>query len=520
MNTLIHTPDTGQSFKDLLFRNKRNRTILWLAAIAIVIQFAVFKYLYPYANYIHGDSFSYLDAAIKNYDISTYPIGYSKFLRLFSVFNRTDYTLAAFQYLFIQFSSLYLLFTIFYFYSTGRIIQYVLLAFMVFNPLLLHLGNLVSSDCLFASLSLTWFALLLWLIHRPSKRLLVLHTIVLFIAFTVRYNALMYPVIALMAFGLSSMPLRSKLIGLGAVALLCGSFIGFNMYKYKQVTGYSQYSPFSGWQFANNAMYAYRYVDSADRKPVPVQYYALDTTIRNFYDRTRDLTMNPSEKAMASTFYMWSTGMPLMDYRDRLFSKTKDSAAEFKKWASMGPLYKSYGIHIIRQYPLYFLQYFVWPNTRKYFAPPVEFLEDYNTGVNYVPKSAKNWFGYKTVNIHSRMKKAKTWVLDPIPIISGITNIVLLVGLLYYIILKGWKNNPAFNKAIILGSSLWMCNAGFTIFASSAALRFQSFPILMSFIFCSLLVDWMLQLIHKMKEEEKLKTETAVPNDISIVNIS
>src|SRR5882757_8736154 len=124
MNNMQNAPANEQSFKEFLFHDRRSLRILYLAAAAIVIQFGIFKYLYPYANYIHGDSFSYINAAEKNLDINTYLIGYSKFLRLFSVFNRTDYVLTAFQYLFIECSALYLLFTIFYFYKPGRVMQY------------------------------------------------------------------------------------------------------------------------------------------------------------------------------------------------------------------------------------------------------------------------------------------------------------------------------------------------------------------------------------------------------------
>ena len=502
MNTLQNTPVAEQSFKEFLFKNRRNRTILWLAAIAIVIQFAIFKYLYPYANYIHGDTFSYLKAAEENLNINFYPIGYSKFLRLFSVFNRTDYILTLFQYITIQCGALYLLFTLFYFYKPGKVIQYILLSFMVFNPLFLHLGNLISSDCLFTAISLTWFALLLWIVHRPSTKFIVWHTIVFFIAFTVRYNALIYPLITLLAFGLSNMTVRKKIIGLGIAVLLCGSFMGFTMYKYKQLTGYWQFSPFSGWQFANNAMYAYRYVDSADRKPVLAKYFALDSTIRRFYDRTRNLAMNPSEKEMASTFYMWSKGLPLMDFRDSLFKIRGKVKSDFKEWSCMGPLYKDYGIYIIRQYPLYFLKYFAWPNSRKYFAPPVEFLQTYNSGYSTVSNHAMKWFGYNSLNVNTRMKNPKTWVLEIFPILSGIVNVMMLFGLLYYCLLKGWQSSGSFNKAIIMAAALWLMNAAFTILASSAALRFQSFPVILSTIFALLLVDWMGQLMKRMKIEQ------------------
>jgi hypothetical protein len=519
MNTKQYTPAYEESFKQFLFNNRRNRIILYLAAAAIIIQFGIFKYLYPFASYIHGDSFSYLNAADKNLTINTYLVGYSKFLRLFSVFAKPDYMLVAFQYLFIQCSVLFLLFTIFYFYKPGKVIQMVLLSFMILNPLFLHLGNMISSDGVFLSLSCIWFALLLWIIHRPSNKIIIWHAIVIFIAFTVRYNALIYPFIAGLAFWLSKLPIRKKIAGVGFGLALCGLFVGFTSYQYKRLTGYWQYSPFSGWQFANNAMYAYRSVDTADYKPVPKKFYVLDTMIRNFYYMTRNVSVFPSEKAMASTFYMWSPNMPLMRFRDSLFIKAKDSTAgEFKKWASMGPFYKSYGLYTIRQYPWQFVKYFIWPNARKYYAPPVEFLEQYNSGKKHVTPQAKIWFGYTSQKIKTRMYDGKVWILEFYPILSGIINVVMLFGLLYYILLKGWQYNTIFNKMIIIAGSVWLINAAFTIFASSAALRFQSFPIILTTVFALLLIDWMAQLIRSMRLEQnkqKILNEQFPPEAIA-----
>ncbi|WP_143774360.1 hypothetical protein [Niastella vici] len=504
------------TFKLFLFHNKRNRLILYLSAAAIITQFAIFKYLYPFASYIHGDSFSYLGAAANNLTLNTYLIGYSKFLRVFNTFAKPDYTLVAFQYLFIQSSVLFLLFSIFYFYKTGQIIQNILLCFMVFNPLFLHLGNMVSSDGVFLALSCTWFALLLWIIHQPTKKIIFWQAIILLIAFTMRYNALIYPFIAGVAFWLSALPWKKKLAGVGLGLTLCGLFVGFTMYQYKKLTGYWQYSPFSGWQFSNNAMYAYRSVDSADRKPVPDKFRALDNRIRNFYYQTKNKAKFPTEQAEASTFYMWSPSMPLMQYRDSLFRKTKDSLAEFKKWASMGPFYKEYGLYIIRKYPGHFLMHFVWPNSRKYYAPPIEFLEEYNGGNDLVNMGTKEWFGYKSPKVKVRMGNKKVWVLNFYPILSGIINIVMLFGLFYYMLLKGWQYNSTFNKTIIMAGAVWLINACFTIFASSAALRFQSFPIILTTTFALLLIDWMIQLMRSMQLEAKSKQKAVLGLDNDI----
>jgi hypothetical protein len=367
-----------------------------------------------------------------------------------------------------------------------------LLLFMVFNPLFLHLANLISSDGIFLGLSLFWFSLLLWIIHQPSWKIILLHALVLFMAFTVRYNALIYPFISAGAYLLSRLPWRTKLAGIGIGMMLCGIFVFYTSYKYKSLTGYWQYSPFSGWQLANNAMYAYRYVDAKDRMPVPDKFRILDHMIRQYFDSTRDIKKHPQESLEASTVYMWTPSLPLFKYRESIF-KMDTSASESKKWATMGPLYKSYGLTIITKYPLHFARHFIWPNAIKYYAPPVEFLERYNSGRNNVTELTKNWFNYKSLNVFSRTQN-EVWVLSFYPILSGIINVIMLCTLICFIVLKGWEIESNFRMAVMAGGAVWLLNAGFTIFASSAALRFQAFPLLLSTIFAVLLLNWLWKL--------------------------
>jgi hypothetical protein len=498
------------TFSDFLFKNKRNRFIIIISGIIIVLLFAAFKYFYPYASYIHGDSFAYLGAANDNVTINHYLVGYSKFLRLFNTFSSSDLALTGFQYLFIQSAILFLLFTLFFFYRISRVVQVLLLSFMVFNPLSLHLANLVSSDGFFLALSLLWFTLLLWIAHRPSVKIIILQAIILLLSFTVRYNALIYPLISIIAFCLAPLTWRQKLIGGSLGHILCGLFIFYTSYQYKQLTGYWQYSPFSGWQLANNAMYAYRYVDSTERKPVPEKFRMLDRMIREFFDSTRDVKRFPSEAAVASTFYMWSSAAPLMTYSKKIL-KNDTAATEFKKWANAGPHFKQYGIFIIKQYPWHFIRYFVWPNAARYYAPPIEFLENYNSGVNWVTLQAKVWFGYKSPEVKTRMKNKRVWLLDFYPIMAGVINVVMLCCLLSFGILRGWKSSPWFTKGVIIGGAVWLMNAAFTIGASAAALRFQSFPIIIAITFVVIKIDWMLRLMAIEKSKElsiKVKNES------------
>lgn len=492
-------------FRDFVFKYPDNRVILKLTCLSLIIQWIIFKYLYPFPNFIHDDSFYYIKTANENLDINTYMVGYSRFLRLFSVFNTSDTLLVTFQYLFIELSFLFLLFTIFYFINCRRSLKYILVSCIVFNPLFLHLGNLISSDGFFASLSSIWFALLIWLYFRPSRFIIVAQTIVLFISFTTRYNALIYPFIGLIAFYISPISFRWKITGVSLGLLLCGLFVLYTSYKYKELTGYWQYAPFSGWQLANNAMYAYRYVDSKEHEPVTKRFQSLDKNIRAYFDTTRDTNKYPIEKLQANTWYMWDKKLPLYQHLNSQF-RGDSNATAFKKWASMGPLYKEYGLYIIMKYPFHYLKYFIWPNANKYFAPPVEFLSVYNFGRPYVSNLAVKWFRYKNQTVFTRTKYININILDFFPILSGSLNIVLICCLVGFFILNGWKHNQSFGKVVLLGTSLWFFNALFTITASSAALRFQCFPVMFTIILTFLLIDWIANLASNksiLKEPEK-----------------
>jgi hypothetical protein len=496
---------TKISFKEFLFNNDHYRIILWIAAIAIIIQFSVFKYLYPFASYIHDDSFSYIKAADQNLNINTYLIGYSKFLRLFSVFTKSDTALVGFQYLFLQISALFFLFTLFFFHKTGKTAQIVLLCFVIFNPLLLYMANLISSDALFLALSFIWFALLIWTIYCPSRRIILWHALVLSFAFAVRYNALTYPLISILAFGLSKLPVRKKILNTSFALSLCGLFIIFTMYQYKKLTGYWQYSPFSGWQLANNALYVYRNVEPIQRKISPPKYEKLENIVKSYFDSIKNVPIDPFENTRPTTVYMWTPELPLQKYMEQE-SKKANIDDKLKKWASMGSLYSNYGIHIIKQYPVHFFKYFVWPNTEKFYFPPLEFLEQYNSGVDSVKMVAQNWFRYKTSKVTSRVKSQSS-ILEFYPILSGTMNVIFLSSIICFLILTGLKQNTSFRYYILLASITWFLNFSFTIFSSSAALRFQAFPSMLVLTFAVLLLDWMAQFMNSLKKHENTKKE-------------
>lgn len=489
-------PEQELTLKDYIFRTPAHRWFVWSGALGILLQLIVFKFLYPFASFINGDSYAYLETAYRNLDINTYPIGYSRFLRLFSVFTKSDTAVVAFQYLLLQASVMAFIFTLFHFYKPGRVAKVLIFGFMLFNPAFLYLSNYISSDALFLALSLIWFTQLLWIIHRPTRRLVIWNAVILFLAFTIRYNALYYPIVAGLVFLLSKQRMYVKIAGLALAILLIGIFIQYTSNKYYQLSGKKQFSPFSGWQMANNAMYAYRYIDSQHVKPVPPRFQQLDHMVRTYFDTTRDISKHPHEMLMASTLYMWSPISPLQKYMDNQFKKDT-SAQVLKRWATVGPLYGDYGSFLIREYPLTFAKYYLIPNALKYYAPPVEFLETYNMGLDTVHPLAQKWFGYKSTKVRSYFKDYSVKVLNFYPTLTGTLNIVFLCGVVCFILLQGYKQNTFIRKSFIVATALWVLNFGFSVFASPIALRFQLFPIVVFFCFAVLLIEHIVKLARQ-----------------------
>jgi len=483
---------SGRILWDFVFKNHLHKWYIRIGISFIIIQFVIFKYIYPYAGFINGDSYSYLETAYHNLSINTYPVGYSMLLRMISVFTKSDTMLVAIQYLLLQLSVQGFIFTLFYFYRPTRLTKILLFSLTLFNPVFLYLANYVSSDSFFVSISMIWFTQLFWIINRPNNKLIFVNSIILFIAFTVRYNALFYPLIALVSVFQGKVKTWNKLAGLGLSALLIVIFIAFTSIKYYNLTGHKQFTPFSGWQTANNALYAYRYVDSNNLKKVPRRFQELDKMVRTYFDTTRDIKKYPKEGLVASTVYMWDPSSPLCIYTENQFKKDT-AATQLKKWATVAPLMGDYGTFLIKEYPKEYINYYLIPNIIKYYAPPVEFLEWYSTGVDSVSIVAQAWFNYKTTKLRTHSKDYKVRSLSFFPVLTGTMNIVLLFSLISFITLKGYKKYPRLKNGMLLVVALWLVNFGFSVLASPIALRFQLFPILVSLSFTFFLVEYLIK---------------------------
>lgn len=480
-------------FFDWIWKNKQNRIVVLVFIALILLLFTIFKCLYPYPNFL-PDSISYLDAAWSNAWINAWPIGYSKFLRFFSCITNSDTALILFQYLAIQLSILYSIFTILYFLFSGRrMLHFLWICLIIIQPLLFHISNLVSSDALFTAISLTWFTQLLWLSHQPTTKLILIHTVFLFLAFIFRYNALYYPFISIFSILLSLLSRQKKLIAIVLFLLFPTLFILGTVQQYKKITGIAQFSPFAGWQLASNTLYSYSFVKSKTPAELPIKFRHLHQLVNLHMDSIRRLARRPD--SLPGIYYLWNENAPLKRYVKTL---NDSSVSGFIKWSKISPLYSEYGIYLLKEYPEAFCRHYILPNLITYYLPPSEFLGLYNTGNEILNPISKRWFGYNIDKIQSSFQRKKISYIEIYRVLWVIANAIFVLGFAWYLWLTlNSKTKLYFSWVYGLSGVVWLCNFGFSVLAAPIVLRYQVFSLFLSITFGCLFIQFILQ-THKL----------------------
>lgn len=486
------------SFKVFLFVEKRNRQLLILSGIAILVQFIIFKFLYPYADFF-SDSYSYLYAASANLNVSIWPIGYSKFLRAFHELTHSDTALVAFQYFFLELSSLYLFFTVLYFYNPGRAVRNILFIFLFLNPLFLYLSNYVNSDPLFASLSLIWLTELIWILNRSRIYHIFTQAIFLFLAFTVRNNAYYYPFIAILVFILTRQKWWFKLAGSLLGLALIIPFILRTRTVAKQMTGTAQFSLFTGWQLANNALYMYGHINSDTMLLPSLGSRELDRITRKFYS-----TVPPDFSDILSdyvaNYFIRQPESPLKKYYYSHY-KYKDQYTSVVNWGKASVVYGEWASSLIKQHPAAFVRYFMLLNTKNYLLPPLEKLEIYNLGQDDVENIAQDWFDYKSPEVNSISKELQGKILFLYPYLFCLLNFYFLITLCWFIFKRKYSTpNSSVNDLLLLSVCFWLANFAFCIGTTILVFRYEVFPMIVCLVSSSLLFQWM---DEKIPEKEK-----------------
>jgi hypothetical protein len=500
---LLKQPPSEKDFFTYLYMENKIYSILIL--LLVILQFVIFKMLYPFPDFF-SDSYSYLQAAYEHLDVNIWPIGYSKFLLGFHWFTHSDTALNFFQYIFLEVACLYFYHTLVYFYPTGKNTRMALCLFLFFNPLALYLANYVTSDAIFVGLSLIWLTTLLWIVHRPQRWQIVVQALVFFIAFTFRYNAMYYPLIAALAFILSRQALWLKLVGSLAGPLLIIPFIIFSSSAAKKLTGTAQFPPIlGGWQWGNNALYMRGFIEE-DSAAFPTPETAeLDRIARTYFSQPS----RPQDQlaGYVANFFIRQPEAPLKQYMERKYSHTKDYGST-QQWGKVSPVFGQYGLFLIKRHPLAYARYYLLVNSKNYLLPPLEKLEVYNLGSDEVWPIAAYWFDYSTLKIKVISWELQGKLLFMFTALFAVLNLYFLIAFIMFLKKANWRRADwHFRITIAIVGSFLLLNLAFSVFANIIVIRYQVFPMIVFLAFTLLLTDH-LELALKEKKSQKDQAST------------
>jgi len=503
----LKAPLLPADFFKNIWNDKESRIYLILSVLmAGVLLFVIIK-LYPFPNFL-PDSYSYIDAAYNNVNINMWPVGYSKFLRFISVFNRSDTGLVIVQYSLLQLAILFFLFSIKYLLQPGKWTMRMLFAFLILNPLWLYIANFVSSDALFATFSLLWITSLFWILYRPVGKMFIFHALVLGFVFSVRYNALYYPFISVLVVLLANGTIREKLLRIAIVIVPVGWFLLYTTLTFQDRLGVATFSPFGGWQMGSNALFMYAHVPPAKRGPVPKQFARIHSITIKHMDSLNRLKQRPDQEL--GIYYLWDDKAPLKLY---LIDKyKKDSTTPYlKRWASVSNYYGQYGAWLIKQYPAEFLRYYIWPNFINYYSPPTEFLGMFNMTSDTVDPGAVSWFGYKSNKVHHFSKNKLIIITAIFPLLLAMINVIFFFGFIGFVVLGGFsKVSPYYRTVLWIMLLIWLSNLAFSVFASPIVLRYQAFPFIFTLAFAGLLLEFVIRQSFQESKPEKEEVEPVV----------
>jgi hypothetical protein len=479
---VIHSPSKHtSSFLSFILADNRNRLLAGIYLLAILIKIVLFKYFYPHADYT-PDTDTYILPAISNLNVDWWPVGYSKFLRLFHFLTDSETALVVFQYLFLELSMLLFYLSFSFIVKDDSYLRKIVFPFLLINPLFLYLSNYIISDSLFTALSLCWFTLLLWIIYKPSIGLLLAHGIILGLAVTVRYNAMVYPLIALVIIIMIKTKWWYKLIAILLPVLLISLFVFFTINQTYKRTGIKKFSPFGSWQLANNALYSFPYVPY-DTIGVPASCKLLDKiTYQVCKSPDFDLKKATPRK---EAYFMWEDKSPLIVLQNLYI--TKWQLDNFSSRVAVAEIYDDYGAYLIKKHPAAFIKYFIAPNLLNYFSPDLEMINQNNRYKYHITLSNKTWLRESKRKDNLNAINIQDKVLFIFPILFFPLHLFLLEETLRYLY-NTRKQKERASKLLLLLWSYLLINFGFSVIAAPINFRYQVLAFFIMLMFLMFLV--------------------------------
>jgi hypothetical protein len=165
---------------------------------------------------------------------------------------------------------------------------------------------------------------------------------------------------------------------------------------------------------------------------------------------------------------------------------------EFVAWGKVAPAYNDFASSVIKGHPMEYTQYYLFPNMQNFFLPLLEKLEVYNTGQDHVQSNAAKWFHWKTNKLTYVSQDVQGTILFLFPAMFMLSNLLLLVGAMLFLIKRGWKRqHKQYNIMQIIPAAFLICNFLFSTLASPIVMRYQVLPLILSFPLTLLLIDFL-----------------------------
>lgn len=488
------------SFGSFMADDDQNHKYLRILVIACAVQFIVFKILYPFPDFF-SDSYSFIDTAAKGENFNIWPIGYSKFLAAVRMVTSSSLAVIVIQYAVMTACSAAFFYTILYFYSPMRQVAWILFAFLFLNPAVLYLSNYISSDPLFSGLSLLWFTQLLWILHQPKRWHIFAHTVLLFIIFALRYHALYYPIVALVAFGFSTLTMRQKVVGIILPAIVLSLFILYTRREAYKLTGHYQFSVLSGWHWAANAFFMYPHI-KVDGTKVPEECRVLHQITEHYFQNVPRENRHVTPRR--GGFYFRHSETPLKQYLALYRETHPEDNDGVQGWGGVAPVMSTYGIHLAKEHPTAYARYFLLPNMLNYFLPPLEKMDEYNSGTHRYRSSGLTWFQFRSDKARAVSFSLQGKVLYFFPMLFLMINAAFVAVAVWYMLAQLYKRagQQRTVRALALVAVFFLTSIAFNVIAAPIAFRYLFVNMFVLLAFVLLLGDLV------MRDEE----DTAAPS--------
>lgn len=453
---------TGETFYRYLAAQKK--MILVATAISVVC-FVLLKYCFPVPDF-NPDSTNYIDWAFRKFDVAFRPVGYSYFLRLLHAVTDSHLFFVFIQFVLFFLSTLYCFFSIDYLYGIPAKYRWPIFIAVVCNPVLIIQTNLITSDTIFCSLTVTWFAVCLWMLKKMNWQTFVAQILLLFICFEMRYTALFYPFVTIFIILISGAKKAYKLVTVLITVAVIFASIEWHKNENERVTGARVLSGFSGWQLANNALYCYKHV-TIDTSELPSVQSKI---INHFVEKYIDSVTIVDEVGFE---FLWLPKSPLKKYMR--IKQQFDRLPYLEEWYVSSISMNEYGWYIISHNPGPFMRYFIWPNFKRYLYPDPETIKNYYTSKVEIPQITVDWFKLKSAAITCRFPDLEKWIILPYPAICLLMEIfnVFAICVFAFRAFRVWRGIPLMVKGLFLSWTFYyFAFMAFSVFASAVNLRF------------------------------------------------